>query len=239
MAEPRIAVHGLAKAYGQRRVLAGVSMTLAAGEMVALVGANGGGKTTTLRMLAGLLRPNAGEGQVLGRDVMHPARADRARIGFMTQRLALYPELSVMQNLMFRARVHALPDPRNAVERAIADFGLQPYRGMRIDRLSGGWARRAQFAATMLHAPALILLDEPTSGLDELTRRDLWARLRALAAAGHCLVVSTHDLTEAADCPQLIFYDDGIAHGPLTPAALMARSGCDTLADAVAALART
>lgn len=203
----RVDVRGIAKRYGKRTVLRGLTLKVAPGELVALTGVNGGGKTTTLRILAGLLRPDGGEGQVLGRDVRRPAQADRARIGFMTQRLALYPELSVTQNLRFRAKMHGLGD--DTVAAAIADFMLEDYAQTRIDRLSGGWARRVQFAATTLHAPPLILLDEPTAGLDAVTRANLWARLHGLASRGHSIVVSTHDLAEAAEATRRIDYDGG------------------------------
>jgi ABC-2 type transport system ATP-binding protein len=206
--DARIDVRGIAKRFGQRTVLRALTFAVAPGELVVLTGSNGGGKTTTLRILAGLLAPDGGEGQVLGRDVRYPVRADRAQIGFMTQRLALYPELNVTQNLRFRAAMHGLGDA--AVRGAIDAFGLADYAQTRIDRLSGGWARRTQFAATTLHAPALVLLDEPTAGLDAATRADIWARLHALAGRGHSIVLSTHDLAEAAGATRRIDFDGAV-----------------------------
>jgi ABC-2 type transport system ATP-binding protein len=204
-----IDVAGLGKRYGTRTVVQDVTMRVDRGGLIALVGANGGGKTTTLRMLAGLLRPDVGSGRVLGNDVRHPRRAQRASTGYMAQRIALYPELSVMENLQFRAGAQQVPNAPKRIAETLQTYGLQRIAHTRVDQLSGGWARRAQFAATLLHRPALLLLDEPTAGLDVVTRRDIWAWLDILAAAGHGIVISTHDLVEAQRCSTLLFYNDG------------------------------
>lgn len=234
----RIDVDGLAKRYDGRAVVRGLSMSLGAGDIVALVGANGGGKTTSLRMLAGLLRPDEGSGQVMGRDVCDPATsADRRAIGYMTQSVALYRELDVATNLRFRAAIHRLADARSAVADVITTHGLGKHAGTRIDQLSGGWARRVQFAATMLGRPPLLLLDEPTAGLDAVTRRDLWCWLDVLADQGHSIIISTHDLAEAERCPKIIVYDDGVATGPMAPADLRDRTGAQTLEAAIITLA--
>ena len=238
MVEPLIEVAALAKRYGKRTVVRGVSLCVAAGQIVGLVGANGGGKTTTLRMLAGLLRPDAGEGRVLGEDIAAWTRQRRGEIGYMPQRLALYPELSVAENLRFRLRAHGLDRTEVRLAEAVAQRGLEHVLTTRFDRLSGGWGRRVQFAAAMLSAPRLLLLDEPTAGLDIVTRQDIWRWLDDLAAQGCGIVISTHDLAEAERCPLILHYADGAAHGPVAPAALIARSGTDTLEAAVAALAR-
>ena len=233
MAEPVVAVEGLAKTWDGRRVVRDVSITLAPGAMLGLVGANGGGKTTTLRMLAGLIRPDAGRGFVLGEDVCGRATARRARIGYMGQRLALYPELTVAENLGFRADVHGLSDPKQRVADVVARYGLETVQRQRFGQLSGGWARRVQFAASVIHAPPLLLLDEPTAGLDVATKRDIWRWLEVLAGAGCAIVVSTHDLAEAEQCPVIIFYEGGVAHPAMTPAGLIAEEGADTLEAAV------
>jgi ABC-type multidrug transport system ATPase subunit len=141
----------LGKRFGARSAVQGVSFRLGAGSMLALVGANGGGKTTTLRMLAGLIAPDEGEGRVLGHDLRRPGSELRRRVGYMSQRPSLYPELTVAENLRFRADVHRLSDPCSAVEAAAADFGLRAVLATRVDRLSGGWARRAQFAAVLIN----------------------------------------------------------------------------------------
>ncbi|WCT74496.1 ABC transporter ATP-binding protein [Sphingomonas naphthae] len=149
MAEPLIDVTGLGKSYGGLRVVQGVTLTLARGEIVGLVGANGGGKTTTLRMFAGLILADDGCGTVLGRDIR---RGQGCGIGYMPQRLSLYPELTVRENLRFRAELHDIP--RHRIDELVERLGITTMLATRFDRLSGGWARRVQFAATMLPAPA-------------------------------------------------------------------------------------
>jgi ABC-type multidrug transport system ATPase subunit len=236
-AEPLVEVVGLAKKYRTRTVVRDVTLRLMPGEIVGLVGANGGGKTTTLRILAGLLRPDLGSGAVLGDDIRASATARRARIGYMPQRLSLYPELTVAENLRFRADAHGLPDARGQVEAAALRWGLAPVLTTRFERLSGGWGRRVQFAATLLHAPPLLLLDEPTAGLDVVTRTDIWRWLVELATRGHGIVIATHDLAEAERCPTILHYRDGVVEGPITPKVLIDKSGARTLEAAVAALA--
>jgi ABC-2 type transport system ATP-binding protein len=234
---PLVDVHGLGKRYAGRDIVTGVTLTLRAGTIVGLVGANGGGKTTTIRMLAGLLRPDAGGGMVLGEDVCRSNRRSTAKIGYMPQRLGLYPDLTVSENLWFRADMHGIDHHATAIADAIARFGIAPFADRRCEQLSGGWGRRVQFAATVLHRPTLLLLDEPTAGLDVATRRDIWRWLGESAADGHGVVIATHDLVDAAHCSSILFYDQGVADGPMTPAALIARSGADSLEAAVVALA--
>ncbi|MDH7971587.1 ABC transporter ATP-binding protein [Sphingomonas sp. AR_OL41] len=237
MAEPLIDVAGLAKSYGSRTVVRDVTLRLMPGAIVGLVGANGGGKTTTLRMFAGLLRPDQGAGSVLGDDIRSTAAARRARVGYMPQRLSLYPELTVAENLRFRADVHGLVNARDHVAATAARWGLDPVLATRFERLSGGWGRRVQFAATMLHAPPLLLLDEPTAGLDVVTRTDIWRWLIELAGRGHSAVIATHDLAEAERCPIILHYRDGQVEGPIAPSELIEKSRTATLEAAVAALA--
>lgn len=235
VAEMRVAVSGLAKAFGGREVVRDVSLRVAAGDLLGLVGANGGGKTTTLRMLAGLVAPNAGAGTVLGVDI-RSGRIDRRRIGYMSQRLALYPELTVLENLRFHARVHGLT--ASAVGDALARYGLDAVAAQRFGTLSGGWARRVQFAASVLHAPALLLLDEPTAGLDAVTRSALWGWITQFAAAGSAVIISTHDLAEAEQLPQIMLYHDGRAGVQTRPAAVIGAAGSRSLEAAVLAAAQ-
>jgi ABC-2 type transport system ATP-binding protein len=208
-AETLVAVAGLGKQYGKDIAVANVSLVLRAGEVLGLVGANGSGKTTTLRLLAGVLRPNEGGGKVLGFDLRRGATQIRSLVGYMSQRLSLYAELSVFENMRFRAEVYGLPDARRVAEAVISAFGLSRYAGHRVGSLSGGWARRLQLAATLVHSPRVILLDEPTVGLDAESRRDIWHRIVALADAGAGVIVSTHDLAEAERFSQVALFADG------------------------------
>ncbi|MBV8972094.1 MAG: ABC transporter ATP-binding protein [Sphingomonadaceae bacterium] len=235
MAEPLVEMHGVGLRLGGRHVLAGVDLTVAPGALVGLVGANGGGKTTTLRLIAGLLRPDAGHGRVLG--VALGRRPSAERLGYMGQRLALYPELSVVENLSFRATVHGCP--RDTVDRAIADYGLASVAQARLATLSGGWARRAQFAASVLHGPALLLLDEPTAGLDVVTRAALWSWLADLARRGTGIVISTHDLAEAERLEAVLLYHEGRPSQQRSPAALREAYGAPTLEAVAMARAAT
>ncbi len=229
IADPLVDVANLTKRYEGRTAVSNVTLRLKRGEMVGLVGANGGGKTTTLRMLAGLIQPDAGTGHILGGDVFHPRPALRRYIGYMGQRLALYPDLSVAENLSFYAAVHGLMGGKALITRSIERYGLSEVINKRFGQLSGGWARRVQFAATMLHEPPLMLLDEPTAGLDSVTRRDIWQWLADLAKAGHAIVVSTHDLAEAERLPALIVFHEGHAQATTTLAQITADTATTTL----------
>jgi len=195
-----VAVHNISKCYGRTTAVAGVTLTLWAGEICGFVGANGAGKTTALRILAGILKPDSGGGHILGFGLQREAAEIRERVGYMSQRLSLYGELSVFENLRFRAAVYGLRNSRAAVETALCDFNLVPWAHRPAASLSGGWARRLQLAASLLHSPQLVLLDEPTAGLDAAARQDVWRRVEGLAAAGAGVIVSTHDLAEAERC---------------------------------------
>ncbi len=232
-----VAVAGLGKSYGGRTVVRDVTLAVRPGEIVGLVGANGGGKTTTLRMLAGLIVPDSGSGQVMGASITGIGPATRRYIGYMGQRQTLYPELTAVEMLRFHAAVHGIADAAARIAEVTALYGLGPVIGQRCATLSGGWARRVQFAATALAAPRLLLLDEPTAGLDVATRRDLWAWMERLAADGAGIVISTHDLAEAERCPSILLYHGGIAHPQTTPAELAARLGTATLEAAVLQMA--
>jgi ABC-2 type transport system ATP-binding protein len=169
-------------------------------------------------MLAGILKPDGGAGQVLGFGLQRDAAEIRERVGYMSQRLSLYPELSVFENLRFRAAVYGLRNPRAAVEAAIRAFDLVPWARSPAGSLSGGWARRLQLAASLLHSPRLVLLDEPTAGLDAAARQEVWWRVEELAAAGAGVIVCTHDLVEAERCSHAAFLKTGrlsrLAHLP-------------------------
>ena len=204
-----VEVSGLRKTFGTKVALAGFSLRLGRGEIFGAVGANGGGKTTALRLLAGLLPADAGQGRVLGVDLRaHPARL-RTSVGYMTQHGSLYRDFTVTENLWARARIYGIAEPRQRVAELLARFDLARFAQERVGRLSGGWIRRVQFAVTLVPAPQLLLLDEPTAGLDLETGRHLWESLVELAAAGTTILVSTHDLTEAGRCDQVGVFVEG------------------------------
>jgi ABC-type multidrug transport system ATPase subunit len=198
--ESLVAVTDVTKRYPRRLAVHRLSLRVRAGEIFGLVGSNGSGKTTMLRMLAGILKPDEGHGQVLGFDLVKEAAEIRERVGYMSQALSLYTDLSVFENLRFRAQVYGLRSPRAAAEAEIVDFELAEFARIPAGRLSGGWARRLQLAAALIHSPRLVLLDEPTAGLDAVSRHDVWRRIGSLVAAGTGVIVSTHDLAEAERC---------------------------------------
>jgi ABC-2 type transport system ATP-binding protein len=232
---PAVAIENVTKRYGDRVAVENLSLTLRAGEIFGLVGANGGGKTTTLRILAGILRPDRGHGQVLGFDLLRRRTEIREHVGYMSQRFSLYADLSVFENLRFRAEVYGLNGPRAAAEAAIYDLDPSEYEHRPAGQLSGGWARRLQLAAALIHSPRLILLDEPTAGLDAVSRQEVWQRIGRLAAEGAGVIVSTHDLGEAERCSHAALLSEArvVAAGTpgqiarSAPAAAFLLSGCD------------
>ncbi len=155
----------------------------------------------------------------------------------MSQRLALYPDLTVLENLRFRAAAYDLAAPRTRIDNLSGTYGIGGVLGQRFGTLSGGWARRVQFAASVLHAPPLLLLDEPTAGLDPATRQDIWRWLDRLATGGQAIVLATHDLAEAERLPRILLYHQGRASPATTPASLIGEMGAATLEAAVIARA--
>lgn len=215
-----VACRGLVKRYGTRAALSGCDLRVRRGEVFGLVGANGGSKTTILRIMAGLLQPDAGACAVFGEA---PARV-RSRIGYLAQGQGLYGHLTVAENLQVRAMLFGMADVARAVAAALHRFGLSPYAGTRLDQLSGGWARRAGFVAALIHGPELLLLDEPTTGLDAVARQGVWRHVLQLAAAGTTVVVSTHDLAEAERFSRLAFLVDGVVRAQGTVEEVVRRS---------------
>jgi ABC-2 type transport system ATP-binding protein len=244
--EPVIAVTGLTRRFGARVAIADLSLSVAAGQVAGLIGANGGGKTTSLRMLAGLLKPDAGRGRVLGHDLAVADRSIRHDVGYMAQRLALYPSLSVLDNLRFRAEVYGVANAAHRARRVVADYGLAPYANLPAERLSGGWARLLQLAAALIHSPRLVLLDEPTAGLDATARQAVWQRIASLAGSGVAVVIATHDLAEAERCSHVSVLAGGRVRAQGAPLAIaqqsaarvhaLAGAAAIALADRIAAL---
>ena len=204
-----IEVRSLTKLFGRRLAIDGLSMQVRFGEICGLAGANGGGKSTSLRLLAGLLAPDEGTVSVLGYSLPKEMVRVRESVGYLPQRNWLYSALSVRENLRFRASVFGLKAPASATEQQIEAFGLEAFANVPVSNLSGGWTRLVELAAVLIHRPRVLLLDEPTAGLDPSARQDIWRRLTSLAAHGTAIVLSTHDLAEAQRCSHLLLLSDG------------------------------
>ncbi|WP_332701631.1 ABC transporter ATP-binding protein, partial [Devosia sp.] len=192
-----IDVRGLTKSFGDKLVVDHFDIAVPRGAIYGFLGPNGSGKTTTIRMLCGLLLPDAGEGTCLGFDVRKQAQAIKTQVGYMTQRFSLYEDLSIRENLDFVARMYGVKDRKNRVTAALSDLGLADRAGQMAGTLSGGWKQRLALAACLIHDPQLLLLDEPTAGVDPKARRDFWDEIRRLSKAGVTVLVSTHYMDEA------------------------------------------
>jgi ABC-2 type transport system ATP-binding protein len=214
-APPAIDVVGLTKSFNGKTAVRGLSLRVERGEIYGFLGPNGSGKTTFIRMLCGLLRPDAGYGTCLGYDIVSAAGEIRLQVGYMAQRFSLYEDLSVRENLDFMARIYSLPDRRARVAASMAQMGLERFAGQLAGTLSGGWKQRLALAACLLHEPQLLLLDEPTAGIDPKARREFWDELYALAARGITTLISTHYMDEAERCHRVAYlsYGDLLAAG--------------------------
>ncbi|MBN8491648.1 MAG: ABC transporter ATP-binding protein [Burkholderiales bacterium] len=204
-----IDVRGLTKRYGKHTVVDDVALQVRPGRICGFLGPNGSGKTTTIRMLCGLLTANAGEGRCLGLDINTQAAAIKRQVGYMTQKFGLYDDLTIRQNLDFVARLFELPRRHEAVDRSLQRLGLVERQKQLAGSLSGGWKQRLALAACLIHEPRLLLLDEPTAGVDPKARRDFWDEIHRLAAQGITVLVSTHYMDEAERCHELVY----IAYG--------------------------
>ena len=210
-----IDVKGLSKAFDGREVVHDLSMRVKRGTIYGFLGPNGSGKTTTIRMLCGLLTPDSGEGTCLGYDIRREAHRIKRRVGYMTQRFSLYQDLSVRENLEFVARLYGIPDARGSAREMIGRLGLEGREDQLAGELSGGWKQRLALGACTLPNPQLLLLDEPTAGVDPKARRDFWNEIHALAGQGLTVLVSTHYMDEAERCHEIAYIAFGhlLAHG--------------------------
>jgi len=206
-----IDVEGLSKSFGAREVVHDLSMQVKRGTIYGFLGPNGSGKTTTIRMLCGLLTPDAGHGTCLGYDIRTESDKIKLHVGYMTQRFSLYEDLSVRENLEFVARIYGLADPAGAARAAVQRLGLIGREEQLAGTLSGGWKQRLALGACILPNPELLLLDEPTAGVDPKARREFWNEIHALAAGGLTVLVSTHYMDEAERCHEIAY----IAYGRL------------------------
>ncbi len=208
-AEPAIDVRGLNKSFGDKHVVSDLSLRVMPGEIFGFLGPNGSGKTTSIRMLCGLLTPDSGSGTCLGYDIRTQSAQIKRNVGYMTQRFSYWEDLSIEENLDFVARIYEMSDRGQVVQRALESLGLKQRAGQLAGELSGGWKQRLALAASMLHRPRLLLLDEPTAGVDPTARRDFWQELHRLAGQGISVLVSTHYMDEAERCHKLAFISDG------------------------------
>ena len=224
-AELAIDVRGLTKRYDGRAVVDDVTLQVQRGRICGFLGPNGSGKTTTIRMLCGLLSPDAGEGTCLGLNIRREAPAIKRQVGYMTQRFGLYEDLSIRENLDFVARLFELPQRRAAVGAALDRLGLASRQHQLAGSLSGGWKQRLALAACLIHEPKLLLLDEPTAGVDPKARRDFWDQIHELADHGITVLVSTHYMDEAERCHELVYIAYGRVLARGTAQEIVAASG--------------
>jgi ABC-2 type transport system ATP-binding protein len=210
-----IDVEGLTKRFGAKTVVDHFSMQVPKGAIYGFLGPNGSGKTTTIRMICGLLTPDEGRGIVLGHDIATGSELIKREVGYMTQKFGLYEDLSIAENLDFVARMYEVPDRKRRVQQALESLGLASRKGQLAGTLSGGWKQRLALAACLIHEPQLLLLDEPTAGVDPGARREFWDHIHELAHRGITVLVSTHYMDEAERCHALAYiaYGKLLAHG--------------------------
>ncbi len=222
MSNDAVTLERVTKRYGTVQALTDLSLSIAPGELFGLIGPDGAGKTTTIRLMCGLLRGDAGVVRVLGLDPVREHRRLTAAIGYLSQRFSLYTDLSIDENLAFFAEIHGVQDYAAARDRLLAMTGLTPFRGRLAGQLSGGMKQKLALACTLIHQPSIIVLDEPTTGVDPLSRREFWKLLAEFLAQGITIVMSTPYLDEAERCARVAFLHDGRLLALDTPAVLRA-----------------
>jgi ABC-2 type transport system ATP-binding protein len=223
-----IDVQGLTKSFDGRTVVSDLSMQVKRGTIYGFLGPNGSGKTTTIRMLCGLLTPDSGHGTCLGYNIITESDKIKRQVGYMTQRFSLYQDLSVRENLEFVGRIYGIANPVKAARDMIVRLGLKGREEQVAGDLSGGWKQRLALGACTLPDPQLLLLDEPTAGVDPKARREFWSEIHTLAANGLTVLVSTHYMDEAERCHEIAYiaYGEILARG--TVAEVIENSGLTT-----------
>ncbi len=211
MSAPELAidVRGLVKRFGGKTAVDGVDIQMPYGKVWGFLGPNGSGKTTTIRMICGLLHPDAGEGRCLGFDIRTDAMSIKQSTGYMTQRFSFWEDLTIRENLEFVARLYHLPQRRALVDNTLETLGLEHRQHQTAGELSGGWKQRLALAAVTMHRPRLLLLDEPTAGVDPQARRDFWDEIHRLSMTGLTVLVSTHYMDEAERCDRIVYLANG------------------------------
>lgn len=200
-----IDVKNLNKYYGNKHVVDNLTLQIKKGEIFGFLGPNGSGKTTSIRMMCGLINPDSGTGTCLGYDIETEREALKTRVGYMTQKFSFWDDLSIYENLDFIARIYQIPNRKKVVNRAIRQLGLSGRSSQLAGSLSGGWKQRLALTACMLHEPDLLLLDEPTAGVDPKARREFWDEIQLLSTTGIAVLVSTHYMDEAERCHRLAY----------------------------------
>ncbi|NIA68265.1 ABC transporter ATP-binding protein [Pelagibius litoralis] len=223
-----IDVRGLVKRFDDKVAVDGVDIQLPQGQVWGFLGPNGSGKTTTIRMICGLLRPSAGEGRCLGFDILKDSARIKRATGYMTQKFSFWGDLTIRENLDFVARLYQMPNRRRSVDETLDTLGLTHRQHQVAGALSGGWKQRLALAAVTMHQPRLLLLDEPTAGVDPQARRDFWDEIHRLSTAGLTVLVSTHYMDEAERCDRIVYLANGklITQGQV--ADIIAESGLIT-----------
>ena len=220
MTETVLDLRGLVKSYGPVPAVRGLDLTVRRSEMFGLVGPDGAGKTTAIRMLVGILKPTAGSASVLGRDLVAGAEEIKSRIGYLSQRFSLYGDLTVDENIEFFAGIHQVGDFRRRREELLEFTRLAPFRRRLAERLSGGMRQKLALACTLIHTPEIVFLDEPTTGVDPVSRRDFWSILSGLLKSGITIVMTTPYLDEAERCSRVGLMNDGRLLAVDTPAGI-------------------
>ena len=220
MSAEALSFAGVTHNYGQRAALSDVTLAIRSGEMFGLIGPDGAGKTTAIRLACGLLRPSGGQVRVFGQDPAAEHRAITALIGYLSQRFSLYGDLTIDENIAFQAEIHGVRGYGQERDRLLDMTQLTPFRGRRADRLSGGMKQKLALACTLIHRPRLLLLDEPTTGVDPVSRREFWKLLSEFLAAGLTIVMATPYLDEAERCGRVALLHEGAVMALDEPATL-------------------